>query len=285
MIARLFGITLAVFALGSCTTVAPTDVRLGAVERMYVIDCGEHHITDLSRWTTPADKGRAHVFSNHCYLVRHAQGWMLWDSGNADLIAALPKGQSVMGGVLTQFMKVPLAESLKELGLVPAQIQHFAMSHGHGDHSGNANLFAASTLYMQAVEHDAVFGSEPAKFGFTPANFERLRGSRVVKLEGQHDVFGDGSVVIMPTPGHTPGHQVLAVRLPRTGLVVLSGDMAHTTENFRLKRVPRFNFNQEASVRSMNEIESFMVRTGAQLWINHDKEQHAKLPKAPQWVE
>ncbi len=285
MIARLTAFGIAVLALASCATVAPTDVRLGAVERMYVINCGENHVTDLSRWTPGENQGRSWVFGNHCYLIRHAQGWMLWDTGNPDRIAALPNGLRNPNGLITAHMKQPLAESLKEIGVAPASIQHFALSHGHGDHSGNANLFHASTLYMQAVEHDAVFGAEPAKFGFIPGNFERLRGSRIVKLEGQHDVFGDGSVTILSAPGHTPGHQVLAVRLPRTGMVVLSGDMAHTPENFRLKRAPSFNFDREASVRSMHEIEAFMARTGATLWINHDREQHAKLPKAPQWAD
>lgn len=226
MIARLSAVALAILALASCTTTTSTDVRPGVVERMYVIDCGENHVSDLSRWTPGENQGKAWVFGNHCYLIRHAQGWMLWDTGNPDRIAALPNGLRNPNGLITAFMKQPLAESLKAIGVAPASIQHFAMSHGHGDHSGNANLFGASMLYMQAVEHDAVFGPESAKFGFIPANFEQLRGSRILKLEGLHDVFGDGAVTIMPAPGHTPGHQVLAVRLPRTGLVVLSGDMA-----------------------------------------------------------
>jgi N-acyl homoserine lactone hydrolase len=257
----------------------------GGVERMYVIECGENHVGDLSRWTTPADKGRAHVFGNHCYLIRHAQGWMLWDTGNPDRLAAMPAGLLNPAVGITAFMKKPLAESLREIGVAPAQIQHFAMSHGHGDHSGNASLFAASTIYMQAVEHDAIFGPTPQKFGFIPANFEALRTSRIVKLEGERDVFGDGAVVIKSAPGHTPGSQVLVVRLPKTGLVVLSGDMVHTTANWEAKRAPGFNFSVEQSVRSMKEIEAFMQRTGASIWINHDKEQHAALPKAPRWVE
>jgi N-acyl homoserine lactone hydrolase len=282
MIARLSGMALAFLLLASCTT---AGLREGVVERMYVIDCGENHVTDLSRWTPGANQGKAWVFGNHCYLVKHAQGWMLWDTGNPDRIAALPNGLRNPNGLITAYMKQPLAESLKEIGLAPSGIQHFAMSHSHGDHSGNANLFGGSTVYMQNAEYDAVFGAEPAKFGVLPANFEKLRGAKFIRLAGEHDVFGDGSVTIKATPGHTPGHQVLMVRLPRTGLVVLSGDMAHTPENFKLKRAPSFNFNQEQSVRSMNEIEAFMARSGAKLWINHDKEQHANLPKAPRWIE
>jgi len=282
MILRLMAAAAAAVLLASCAT--PSGPASG-VERMYVIDCGENHVTDLSRWTPGVNVGKPWVFGNHCYLIKHVQGWMLWDTGNPDRIAALPNGLRNPNGLITAFMKQPLAESLREIGVAPAAIQHFALSHGHGDHSGNANLFAASTIYMQAVEHDAVFGDTPAKFGFIPANFENLRGSRIVKLDGRHDVFGDGSVTIMPAPGHTPGSQVLAVRLPKTGLVVLSGDMVHLTENWEAKRAPSFNFSQEQSLRSMREIEAFMQRTGAKLWINHDKEQHAAIPKAPRWVE
>lgn len=255
-----------------------------SVERMYAITCGENHVRDLSRFTgQPADKDRALVFSNHCYLIKHARGWMMWDTGNADRLAAMPNGMQTP--VATAYMKKPLAESLKELGVAPAQIEHFAMSHHHGDHSGNANYFAASTLYMQQAEHDTVFGPEPQKFGVAVANFEKLRGAKVVKLNGDHDVFGDGSVVIKSAPGHTPGHQCLAVRLPKTGLVLLSGDMVHQTSNWNAKRAPGFNFNVQRSLQSMQEMEAFIKQSGAKLWINHDRESNAAIPKAPAFVQ
>jgi glyoxylase-like metal-dependent hydrolase (beta-lactamase superfamily II) len=182
-------------------------------------------------------------------------------------------------------MRKPLVDSLREIGVAPAEIQHFAMSHSHGDHSGNANLFSTATLYMQTPEYDAVFGPEPQKYNFIAANFEKLRGAKVVKLNGDHDVFGDGAVVIKSTPGHTPGHQSLFVRLPKTGPVLLSGDMTHLMENWNLKRAPSFNFDVPQSVRSMQEMETFLQRTGAKLWINHDREQSASIPKAPAYVQ
>jgi N-acyl homoserine lactone hydrolase len=257
-----------------------------SVERMYVIECGENHAKDLSRWTPGVNVGKPHVFGDHCYLIQHAQGWMLWDTGNPDRYAAMPNGFSAgPSSPLTVFMKKPLAESLKEIGVAPEKIQHFAMSHSHGDHSGNANLFGASTLYMQAAEYDAVFGPEPQKFNFIAANFDGLRGAKVVKLNGDHDVFGDGSVVIKSTPGHTPGHQSLFVRLPRRGPVLLSGDMAHLVYNWENRVVPGFNFNVEQSGRSIDAMKEFATKTGAKIWVNHDKEQHAAIPKAPAWVE
>jgi hypothetical protein len=156
---------------GCASTMDPS----GSVQRMYVIDCGENHVKDVSRWTPGVNVGQPHVFGNHCYLVRHAKGWMLWDSGNPDRLAALPGGQTNPAGTITAFMRKPLAASLKEIGVAPGDIQHFAMSHSHGDHTGNADLFAASRVYVQTAEFD------------TPG-FEKLCGPNVVKLDGEHDV-------------------------------------------------------------------------------------------------
>ncbi len=264
---------------------ASVEQRPASVERMFVINCGENHVTDLSRWTPGVHVGEPAVFSNHCYLIRHARGLMLWDSGNPDRLAALPNGLAAPNGLITAYMRKPLADSLQEIGVKPGDIQHFAMSHSHGDHSGNANLFGASTLYMQSLEYDAVFGPEPQKYNFIAANFEKLRGARVVKLNGDHDVFGDGSVLIKSTPGHTIGHQSLFVRLPKTSPVLLSGDMTHLMENWQAKRSPWFNFDLVQSTRSMNEMEQFMALTGARLWINHDRAQNAAILKAPAFIE
>ena len=276
----------ALVALALLAGCAGTDNRPAAVERMYVIDCGENHVKDLSRWTPGVNVGKAHVFGDHCYLIKHAQGWMLWDTGNPDRYAALPNGfTAAPNAPITAYMKKPLAASLKEIGVVPADIRYFAMSHSHGDHSGNANLFGASTLLMQAAEYDAVFGPTPEKFNFAAANFEKLRGAKAVKLSGDHDVFGDGSVVIKSTPGHTPGHQSLFVRLPKRGPVILTGDMAHLVYSWENRVVPGFNFDVAQSGRSIDAMKAFAKETGAQVWVNHDKEQHASIPKAPASVE
>lgn len=272
--------------LGLLAGCAGTGAPAGTVERMYVIDCGENRTSDVSRWTPGVNVGRPGAFSNHCYLIQHARGFMLWDSGNPDRLAAMPNGLTNPAGTITAFMRKPLAESLREIGVLPAVIRHFAMSHSHGDHSGNANLFGSSTLYMQEAEYNAVFGPEPQKFNFIPANFEAFRGKTVRVLKGgDHDVFGDGSVIIKPTPGHTPGHQVLVVRLPKTGPVMLSGDMVHLRYSWDNRVVPSFNFDVAQSQRSIDEMKAYNARTGTQLWINHDMEQHARIPKSPAFVE
>ena len=257
----------------------------GWAERLYVIPCGENHVKDLSRWTPGINAGQPHVFADHCYLVKHRDGWMLWDSGNPDRLAALPNGLTNPQNGITAYMRKPLAESLKEIGVAPADIKYFAMSHSHGDHSGNANLFASSTIFMQQPEYDALFGPQPQKYGFLPANFEALKGAKIVKLNGDHDVFGDGSVVIKSTPGHTPGHQSLLVRLQKTGPVLLTGDLVHLVYSWDNRVVPSFNYNVDQSLASIDAMKELAAKTGAKVWVNHDLGQSASIAKAPAYFE
>ena len=129
-------------------------------------------------------------------------------------------------------------------------------------------------------------GDEPAqKFGFVAANFEKLRGAKAVTLTGDHDVFGDGSVLIKSAPGHTIGHQVLVVRLPKSGPVMLSGDMVHLEYSWRYGVVPSFNYDVAQSRRSMEAMREYAEKTGTKLWVNHDREQHVGIPKSPDYVQ
>ena len=277
---------LCILVLLPAAGVAQAGEAGGAVQRMYVFYCGESRTEDVSaNWSPGVDVGKAREFSNNCYLIRHHKGWMLWDTGLSDSIASKPEGVSVMGGLLVLRVRRTLASQLAEIGLSPGDVSHLAISHFHSDHCGNANLFAAATLYIQQSEYDAAFGPDPARFGFVPANYEKLRASPVVKLDGDHDVFGDGSVVILSTPGHTPGHQSLLVRLPRSGAVVLSGDMVHFESNWSNRRVPARNFDRDLSARSMERMAAFLAAHNARLWINHDKDQSAAIVHAPAFIE
>ena len=255
----------------------------GGVQRLYVLYCGEARIPDLSPWSPGFHVGEAAVFSDNCYLIRHGKDWMLWDTGYPDALADKPDG--IVGARSTALREKTLVSQLAEIGVAPSQINVLAFSHSHGDHVGNGNLFTAATLYIQKAEYDAAFGPDAAKFGFAPATYDQLRNGRIVQLEGDADLFGDGSVRILSTPGHTPGHQSLLVRLPKTGAVVLSGDVAHFQENFDQRRVPGFNFDQAQSLRSMGKIAGIVESEHARLWINHDAAQSATIAHAPQFVD
>jgi N-acyl homoserine lactone hydrolase len=276
------GFLVCVLALTGCAQ-GPLDGRATGVQRMYVFDCGVAQIPDVSPWSPGVNVGKPAVFSDNCYLIVHDKDLMLWDSGYSDTIAATPAG--LVGPRSTALVKKTLASQMAELGIKPEQVTRIAFSHTHSDHVGNANKFTSATLYIQQAEYDAAFGPASTKYGFVVTNYDKLRANPVVKLSGDYDVFGDGSVVILSTPGHTPGHQSLLVRLPKTGVVVLSGDAAHFKENFDNRRVPSFNFNKEQSIQSMDKLARVVAAEHAQLWINHDSEQSAGIPHAPQFVD
>src|ERR1700691_3702701 len=139
------------------------------VQRMYVINCGQIVIKDLSRWSPPGvNVGRPFEFSDNCYLIQHAKGMMLWDSGLPDSLVATPEGVPMANGAFVTKRAKTLTSGLAEIGVTPAQVTRIAFSHTHADHVGNANLFAGATLYMQQAEYDAAFGLEPNKFNFFP---------------------------------------------------------------------------------------------------------------------
>jgi len=257
-----------------------------AVERMYVLYCGESTTKDVSaNWSPGVNVGVARDFSDNCYLIKHTKGWLLWDSGMSDAIADMPEGMTAASGLLTLYVKKTLASQLTELGLKPADITRVAFSHFHSDHVGNANLFASGTVYVQQSEFDAAFGPDASKFGFSPKLYDRLAQAQVMKLQGDHDVFEDGSVLILSTPGHTPGHQSLLVRLQKTGAVILSGDMVHFQDNWEHRIVPARNFNRKQTLQSMERVQRLLEDEHAQLWINHDKAQRAAIAHAPRFVE
>jgi ribonuclease BN (tRNA processing enzyme) len=106
----------------------------------------------------------------------------------------------------------PLLPQLAAAGYKPSDVTYFAMSHYHSDHTANANAFASSTWIVQKPERDVMFAATPTPI-MAPATFSALKDAKTTVLENEdYDVFGDGSVVVMSTPGHTPGHQVLFVK-------------------------------------------------------------------------
>jgi glyoxylase-like metal-dependent hydrolase (beta-lactamase superfamily II) len=202
---------------------------------------------------------------------------MLWDTGVADAIAAMPDGQKPADPRATHWKRSKtLGSQLEQLGVKLSDIKYVAVSHSHPDHTGNVEMVPQTMLLVQKAEYEWPGANNVPRF--KPEH-------PVTKLEGDKDVFGDGSVTIISTPGHTPGHQSLLVRLPRRGPVILSGDMVHLQENWTARRVPSFNYDVEQSRNSMEKVAAVIGRTGAELWINHDKAQSDGMPKAPAFIE
>ncbi len=247
------------------------------VERVYVLNCGEGVAGDISRWSPGVNEGKSMGFVDSCYLIKHAQGWFLWDTGVPDAVAAMPNGLAPADprAVLWRRPKT-LASQLDQLGVKPSDIKGMAVSHTHGDHIGNVEMFPTTMLYVQKAEYDWPGANNEPRF--KPEH-------PVTKLEGDRDVFGDGSLIVLSTPGHTPGHQSLEVKLPKTGALVLSGDAVHFKDNWDNRGVPANNFNKDQTLASMQKIADIMSKDKAQLWINHDKAQRDGLKMSPEFYD
>ncbi len=267
---------VALAALSISATIASAQTTSG-VDRLYILNCGEGVAGDISRWSPGVDVGKSMDFVDNCYLIHHAQGWLLWDTGVTDAIAAMPQGQAPADPRMTHWRRPKtLASQLDAVGVKPAEIKYLAVSHTHPDHIGNVELFPQVMLLVQKAEYEWP----------SPLGVGRFKPEHpVTKLEGDHDVFGDGSVTIVATPGHTPGHQSLLVKLPKTGALVLSGDAVHFKSNWENRRVPSNNTDKDQTLASMQRIADLLAKEKAQLWINHDRAQRDSLKLAPEFYD
>jgi N-acyl homoserine lactone hydrolase len=270
----IFIAALAVLSISAATGSAQTK---SGVDKLYILNCGEGVAGDISRWSPGVNVGKPMDFVDNCYLIHHAQGWLLWDTGVPDAIAAMPDGQAPADPKATHWRRPKtLASQLDQLGVKPTDIKFVAVSHTHADHIGNVELFPQSMLLVQKAEYEWPSPSGGSRF--------RLEHP-VTKLDGHYDVFGDGSVTIIATPGHTSGNQSLLVKLPKTGALVLSGDAVHFKSNWDSRGVPSMNTDKEKTLTSMQRIADLLARENAQLWINHDKVQRDGLKMAPDYYD
>jgi glyoxylase-like metal-dependent hydrolase (beta-lactamase superfamily II) len=243
------------------------------VDRLYVIDCGSAHATDQSLWSPGVNSGVPIDFSDNCYLIHHkSEGYILWDTGITDQLVALPSGLNVPALGETWRRSKTLVAALADLGVKPADVRYVALSHVHPDHAGNVDKFPGATLLIQKAEWD--YAMKLPQKPFSAEHKARL-------IEGDKDLFGDGSLTFVSTPGHTPGHQSLLVHLEKTGYVVLSGDAVHFQSNWDNRRVPGFNYDKAQTLASMEKIARVLKEKGAQLWINHDKPSSEARRQAP----
>ena len=250
-----------------------------------VFDCGSLEIPDVAPFgLTNEDVAMQDLFVP-CYLIEHPDGKLLWDAGLPPSVADSPDGVEMEGGGALQRYAATLDDQLLLVGLSPADVDLVAFSHMHFDHVGSANLFAGSTLLIQKAEHEAAFGPDAASGPVDSSLFADLADSETVLLEGDHDVFGDGRVLILSAPGHTPGHQALFLDLEDTGPIVLSGDLYHYPESREKRAVPVFNHDAEETLASMDRIEAFLQERSATLWIEHDYDFAQSLRLSPEVYE
>jgi glyoxylase-like metal-dependent hydrolase (beta-lactamase superfamily II) len=250
--------------------------------RLYVLDCGRLKSGNpqilLDRGVTVTDMSVA------AFLIVHPNGTLLWDSGVIPDELVTPTGTTEARATVHTTVKGQLAA----IGYKPSDITYLALSHYHYDHSANGNNFAGSTWLVQRPERAFMFPDTPPQ---TPVNgadrWSKLKDSKTKILDGDYDVFGDGSVMIIATPGHTPGHQSLLVNLKKTGPVLLSGDLYHYPAERTLKDFYPFASlgNPEQEKVSKAKVEALLKEKHAKIWIQHDIIADAKLRKSPAFYE
>lgn len=251
--------------------------------RIYIFDNGKITGLDPKLFGFTREEVKQPDFINASYLVVHPKGTLMFDAGSIPDAAIKVDGTAVTEGVVTASRQ--LKPQMAAAGFRPSDVDYFALSHYHSDHTANANDFAGATWIVQKAERDFMFSEKPQGI-IQPAHYSALRNAKTRILDNQDlDVFGDGTVVVKATPGHTHGHQVLFVRLAKTGPVLLAGDLYHYPEEIATGRTPSFEWNADQSKASRAKIASFLKETGAQMWIEHDIATHAKLPKSPAFVE
>lgn len=267
----------------------PDPIKAGVAEKLLRLDCGRSLANDESVWTPGENVGRSIEFSSTCWLIKHGSEWLLWDTGVPESALNDPRGWSTLPKLIVYHLDRTLTDQFAEIGLKPRDIGRVAISHTHGDHIGNMGLFPNSTILMQQAEYSWINSGDGPNDNVNQlmALARKLLGTpkNLQLIDGDTDVFGDGSVTLVSTPGHTPGSQSLLVHLKNSGFIILSGDVVHSQENFEKNRVPSLNTNKADSIASMEKVREIIAMYKATLFINHDKKQTDTLKLLPAFYD
>ncbi len=233
------------------------------------LDCGNgfndsRRFSDTFAYTDPKKP-----FTFSCYVIKHGEDYMVWDTG-------------YLPGSHANAPKVTLTEQLAQLKIKPEQVKYVGISHFHPDHTGQLSSLPGATLLIGQREWEALTAPKPMQGANVDGFKHWLSGAGKVEPQpADKDVFGDGTVVILRTPGHTPGHQSLLVRLKEKGPVILVGDAAHFHENYESNGVPGFNFDRSDTIASLERIKAIAKNLKATVIIQHDPRDIGKLPAFP----
>lgn len=253
--------------------------------KLYVIDGGEIVVSDMSLFDSSIDKGTEEIFANNIYLIKHPDGILLWDTGLSDSLVEYDQGMQIMNGALTFKLERTLEEQLAEIDIKPSDIDYLAFSNLHPVFTGNISYFTNAKVLLQEEEYIQAFSNNAENFGYNPDNYSYLKDMSINQLDGNYDVFGDGSFIIIAAPATSLGHQVFYINLPNTGPIITAGDLYNSQEmrdNYTIQaHIP----DKEKMAESFIVIDNLLEKTGAQLWLNHDIEQNALLNHSPTFYE
>ena len=278
---KLTGLIVAFFVL-TPSAYAQEGVTKG-VDRLYVLDCGRGAAPNQGYFAEGYNEGKPFDLSDNCYLIHHSGGYLLWGSGIAD------KFQEIASGVPSYRLRprwvvtTGLAKQLEQLNIKPSSIRYIGLTNSHIDHIGNLALFPSATILMQKAELEFALNRPFEEGMLDDARFKT--SLPITELEGDFDVFGDGTVQIIATPSVTPGNQSLLVKLPKTGAILLSGDVIHFEYGWEHQIVPGNVWNKEKTKELFKRLTEIMAQNYASLWIEHDKVQSNARKFSPAYYE
>jgi N-acyl homoserine lactone hydrolase len=253
---------------------------------LYTLECGHYAQWDMSILSDTGEyDGKTGSLADPCFLIVHPKGILLWDTGGSNPVERIPAGMDVHSKATP--LSVTLVSQLKVIGISPADINYVAFSHFHEDHVANAKYFPAATWIINRAERDWVLKTSASGPAFIAALKHHAK-TKVLETyydPSDYDVFGDQSVKILFTPGHTPGSQSLEVRLNQSGPVILTGDLYQTSDNRKYRRVPTENTSRAESLASMDRIAEIARQTRAKVVVQMDEEEFAALPKFPAFLD
>jgi len=256
-------------------------VMNGSNIKLYAMDCGTLDVSDMKDLSSTGEyDGQKLKMANPCFLIRHPQGDLLWDTGHIDSMADSSDGE--LNGVWHSKLKIKMHTQLNQLGIHPKDIEYLSLSHIHPDHSGNANKFIESTFIVNELERKYMF-SIKAKSMFGDF-YSSLENSKTIEFKNEYDVFNDNSVIIKSMPGHTPGSSVLLVRLAKAGNILLTGDLYLHAKGRELNTMFQYN-NQQLTFKSREQFEALAKKENARVIIQHEITDFIRLPKFPKYLD
>ena len=260
------------------------EVISKAEVKLYSFDGGTVVVNTLGLFSQDETyKGQSKEFADAFYVIQHPKGNLMWDAGLPESLIGLPEPYTSPDGAFTVSRKDSVLNQLKQIGMTPDDFEYISLSHTHFDHSGHANVFKNATWLVQKDEYDFVTGEGVQEK--TPDMYNAIKDLKnIKKIDGDYDVFGDGTVVLKYMPGHTPGHQALFLDLKEHGPLLLSGDLYHFYENREYKRIPIFNYDVRQTRESMKKFEAFAQEKEAKVYLQHQKDDFNKMPKAPEYL-
>jgi len=250
--------------------------------KLYAIDCGRIDVSNFAGFSDTGDYDNKSVqLADPCFLIVHPKGTLLWDTGLPDSLVKKPETVAV---VFHLSKTTALQDSLKKINMKPSDINYVTVSHSHFDHISGLDQFPKSTWILQKAEINYA-KTHPNAFVVDITQLKNWKTAHKIMITGDYDVFGDGTVKILNTPGHTPGHQSLELVLPKSGVIILSGDEFHQRSSFEPLRVPVFNTNRADTMASADRIKTLLKNINGRLVVQHDAHDFEELPKFPNYLD